>query len=64
MEVAQRALDGALVLARGFMVGALELGVADVGTTVLAPVFWCGFPVFGHGNGVWTGRGYEKVWLR
>lgn len=39
MEVSQEAFDVALVLGRGVMVGFFELGVADKGFAVLAPIF-------------------------
>ena len=67
MQVPEEALDGALVLAGGFMVLFFDFGVADVGFAVFAPVFWGGFPVFGHIVGLpawriggWDGRSVEK----
>ena len=36
----QEALEVALVFACSFMLGPLEFGVFDIGTAMLAPVFW------------------------
>ena len=41
VQIAQEALEGALVLGGGLMVLALEFGVAHVARAVLAPVFGC-----------------------
>jgi hypothetical protein len=40
VQALQRALDVALVAARGFMLLFLEFGVFDVELAVFAPVFW------------------------
>ena len=48
VEVAEEALDGALMFACGFVVLTLKFGVADVELAVFAVIFGGGFPVFGH----------------
>lgn len=48
VEVAEGSFDRVLVLRCGFVVLALELGVAHVGGAVFAPVIWGRFPVFCH----------------
>ena len=62
MEIPEEALDGALVLACGFVILSFELGVTDVRFAVFAPIFWGGFPVFGHcvDRGGWVER--SDVW--
>ena len=50
MNALEGSLDVALVPACGFVVGALELCVADVEGAEFAPVFGRRFPVFGHGE--------------
>lgn len=40
MKVPQKSFEVALVLGRCFVVGLLELGVANKGFAMFAPVFW------------------------
>lgn len=57
VQVTERPLQCALVFCRGFMVGAFELRVAYVDSTMFAPVFRRRFPIFGH---VCEGRGIRR----